>query len=78
MTHQGDDKPAAEYVLGDMRCSPLEALADLINHRKEREIALNEVDFVSTGAATVPQPFEKDSKVVADFGELGRIYLNFS
>jgi 2-keto-4-pentenoate hydratase len=61
-----------------MRCIPLEALADLINHLKERGIALNEGDFVSTGAATVPQPFQKGSKVVADFGELGRIDLSFS
>ena len=75
---QVDDKTSAENFLGDMRCIPLEALADLINHLKERGIALNEGDFVSTGAATVPQPFQKDSTVVADFGELGRIDLSFS
>jgi len=78
ITLQVDDKTSAENFLGDMRCIPLEALADLINHLKERGIALNEGDFVSTGAATVPQPFQKGSKVVADFGELGRIDLSFS
>ena len=75
---QVDDNPPAENFLGEMRCIPLEALADLVNHLSERGITLNEGDFISTGAATVPQPFEKNSKVVSDFGELGRIDLTFN
>ena len=73
-----DDQPSADNFLGEMRCIPIEALADLINHLGERGISLNAGNFISTGAATVPQPFSKGSKVSADFGGLGRIELQFS
>ena len=73
-----DDQPSADNFLGEMRCIPIEALADLINHLGERGISLNAENFISTGAATVPQPFSKGSKVSAEFGVLGRIELQFS
>ena len=75
---QVDESPPAENFLGEMRCFPLEALAQLVDHLSERGFVLNEGDFVSTGAATVPQPFNKNSTVIADFGELGCIDLKFS
>ena len=72
-----DGGAAAENFLGDMRCVPIEAVADLVNHLSSRGIALAAGDFVSTGAATVPQHIAKGSCVVADFGALGRIELEF-
>ena len=74
---QVDDNPPAENFLGDMRCQPLEAVADLVNHLSSREISLRKGDFVSTGAATVPQPFLKGSFVTADFGIIGKIQITF-
>ena len=74
---QVDDNPPAENFLGAMRCQPLEAVADLVNHLSSREISLMEGDFVSTGAATVPQPFLKGSFVKADFGIIGKIQITF-
>ena len=75
---QVDDHPAAENFLGDMRCEPLQVLADLLNHLATRSIGLKSGDFVSTGAATVPQPVSAGSTVAADFGELGTMRLHFS
>lgn len=72
-----DDNPAAENFLGDMRCYPLEAMANLVNHLSSRDISLRKGDFVSTGAATVPQPFIKGSCVNANFGIIGNIQLTF-
>ena len=74
---QVDDNPEAENFLGEMRCQPLEAVADLVNHLSSREISLSKGDFVSTGAATVPQPFSKGSSVMADFGIIGKIQITF-
>jgi len=72
-----DDSTAAENFFGDMRCIPLKALTDLVHHLQKRGMALHQGDFVSTGAATVPQPFNEGSKVVADFGGIGCIELIF-
>ncbi len=74
---QVDDHPAAENFLGDMRCDPLQAMADLINHLSARGISMKAGDFVSTGAATVPQAFARGSCVTADFGIIGKIQLTF-
>ena len=72
-----DDSEPAENFLGDLRCAPLKALADLLNHLAQRGYSLHVGDYVSTGAATVPQPFQKGSVVNADFGEVGSITLQF-
>lgn len=72
-----DEGAEAENFLGDMRCLPLQALADLVNHLATRNIGLRAGDFVSTGAATIPQAIRAGSHVVADFGILGRIELRF-
>ena len=68
---------AAENFLGEMRCVPAEAVADLVNHLAARGHELAAGDFVSTGAATVPQPFVAGDSVKADFGSLGVIELQF-
>ena len=68
---------AAENFLGDMRCVPAEAVADLVNHLAARGYELAAGDFVSTGAATVPQPFVAGDNIIADFGSLGIIELQF-
>ena len=67
----------AENFLGEMRCVPAEAVADLVNHLAARGHELAAGDFVSTGAATVPQPFVAGDSVMADFGSLGVIELQF-
>lgn len=68
----------AENFLGEMRCEPIQALADLVNHLASRDIGLKAGDFVSTGAATVPQPVHKGSHVIADFGRLGKMEIRFA
>lgn len=72
-----DGADAADNFLGDMRCVPIEALVDLVNHLRLRAIALNAGDFVSTGAATVPQAVTSGSRVSADFGIVGNIDIEF-
>ena len=71
-----DGKPADNF-LGDMRCVPSQAAADLVNHLAERGYSLKAGDFISTGAASVPQPFAAGDLVRADFGELGVIEVSF-
>ena len=75
---QVDENPPAENFLGEMRCDPLEALADLVNHLRGRKIALEKGDFISTGAATVPQPFGRGARIKADFGVIGSIEVVFA
>ncbi len=74
---QVDGGEAAANFLGDMRCVPLEAVADLANHLAGRGIALSSGHYVSTGAATVPLPVGPGSRVYADFGSLGSVRLGF-
>ena len=73
---EGRRGPADNY-LGDMRCIPAQAAADLVNHLASRGEVLAAGDFISTGAATVPQTFAAGDAVAADFGEIGRIELQF-
>ena len=54
-----------------------QAAADLVNHLAERGYALKAGDFISTGAASVPQPFAAGDLVRANFGELGVIEVSF-
>ncbi|MEC8595690.1 MAG: hydratase, partial [SAR324 cluster bacterium] len=72
-----DGSEPAENFLGELRGAPLNALADLMNHLAQRGYSLHIDDYVSTGAATVPQPFQKGSVVNADFGNAGSITLQF-
>lgn len=72
-----NDGSDAENFLGEMRCQPLEAVADLVAHLASRGYWLREGDFVSTGAATVPQAIEQGAHVLADFGALGTITIDF-
>ena len=67
----------AENFLGEMRCLPAQAAADLVNHLAARGFILQAGDFISTGAASVPQPFVAGDHVHADFGALGAIELAF-
>ncbi|MBT7203771.1 MAG: hydratase [Deltaproteobacteria bacterium] len=72
-----DDSEPAENFLGELRGAPLKALADLLNHLAQRGYSLNVGAYVSTGATTVPQPFQKGSVVNADFGNVGSTTLQF-
>jgi 2-keto-4-pentenoate hydratase len=67
----------AENFLGEMRCRPSQAAADLVNHLAARGHMLEAGDFISTGAASVPQPFAAGDRVHADFGALGVMELAF-
>ena len=72
-----NDRAAATNFLGDMRCFPVQAATDLVNHLNKRGISLSEGDFISTGAATMPQSFGAGDVINANFGELGFIELGF-
>ena len=72
-----NDRAAAANFLGDMRCSPVQAATDLVNHLNKRGISLSEGDFISTGAATMPQSFGSGDVIKANFGKLGFIELDF-
>ncbi len=72
-----DEGEPSTNFLGDMRCVPIEALADLLNHLQTRAIGMEAGQWASTGAATVPLQVCAESKVRADFGVLGRIDLRF-
>ena len=67
----------AENFLGEMRCLPAQAAADLVNHLAARGHVLQAGDFISTGAASVPQPFSAGDHLHADFGALGIIEVTF-
>ncbi len=67
----------AENFLGEMRCIPAQAAADLVNHLAARGHNLQAGDFISTGAASVPQSFSAGDHIHADFGTLGVIELAF-
>jgi len=67
----------ADNFLGEMRCLPAQAAADLVNHLAARGHLLQAGDFISTGAASVPQPFSAGDHVHADFGALGVIEVAF-
>ena len=67
----------ADNFFGEMRCLPTEAVADLVNHLALRGYEMEAGDFISTGAASVPQPFSAGDHVRADFGALGVIEAAF-
>lgn len=73
-----DDHPASENFFGEARCEPAKAIADLANLLASRGLSLQKGDMLLTGASTIPQPVEKGSSLVADFGELGRIEMSFT
>ncbi len=72
-----DGRPAAENFLGEERCVPLEALGEALATIGARGIALEAGQYVSTGAATVPQPVRAGSVVTARFGDLATIEARF-
>lgn len=72
-----DGGAPSDNFLGGMRGAPLQALCDLARHLGERGYRLKAGDYVSTGAACVPQAIGKGSQVVAGFGELGKIEVKF-
>jgi len=70
-----DGGPEAENFLGPMRADPVAVVAELANMLGARGLGLRRGDYVTTGAAAVPQHIVAGSRVVADFGPLGRIEL---
>ena len=73
-----DGGAPSENFRGEMRCQPVQAVADLLNHLAGRGFGMVAGDWISTGAATVPLQIGAGAVVVADFGALGRIDLTFS
>lgn len=74
---QVDARPLAENFLGEDRCQPIESLAQAVEILGSRGIDLNKGNYVSTGAATDPQPVTKGSTVWATFGDLGTVAIAF-
>lgn len=72
-----DGLAPAENFLGDGRCPPLHSLVQATQMLGLRGIDIEPGQYVSTGAATDPQPLTATSKVVADFGGLARIDTEF-
>ena len=72
-----DGGAPSDNFLGSMRGPPLQALCDLASHLAGRGFRLVAGDYVSTGAACVPQPIAAGSRVEADFGALGAINVRF-
>ena len=72
-----DDHEPAENFLGECRCDPIEALVQAAGILAERGIAIEAGQYVSTGAATDPQPVRAGSAVRARFGSLGAIDIAF-
>ena len=67
----------AENFLGECRCDPIEALVQAAGILGERGIAIEAGQYVSTGAATDPQPVRAGSVVRAQFATLGAIDIAF-
>jgi len=57
--------------------NPLNALAWLANHLAKRGYEIKAGQWVTSGAATGPIPAPAGSTVVADFGPLGKVQVNF-
>lgn len=74
---QVDDNPLAENFLGVDRAPPIDSLAQALEILGSRGIDVAAGDYVSTGAATDPQPVQAGSKVRARFGDLGEIAIDF-
>ena len=70
---QVDDNPPQENLFGEMRCEPLEALADTLNHLAGRGLGLKAGQFVTTGTTTAPPPLPVGARLLADFGDMGSI-----
>ena len=67
----------AENFLGECRCDPIDALVQAAGILGERGIAIEAGQYVSTGAATDPQPVRTGSVVQVRFGALGTIEVVF-
>ena len=72
-----DGGEPAENFLGECRCDPIEALAQAAGILGARGIAIEAGQYVSTGAATDPQPVRAGSTVQARFAALGAIDITF-
>ncbi|MDD9981801.1 MAG: hydratase [Gammaproteobacteria bacterium] len=72
-----DGGEPAENFLGECRCDPIEALVQAAGILGERGIAIEADQYVSTGAATDPQPVRAGSAVQARFATLGTIDIVF-
>jgi 2-keto-4-pentenoate hydratase len=70
-----DGGPEVENFLGEMRADVVQVVADLANMLGARGMGLAKGEYVTTGAAAVPQPMAKRTREVADYGRLGRIEL---
>ena len=72
-----DSREPAENFLGERRCEPIDALVQAAGILGERGIAIESGQYVSTGAATDPQPVQAGSVVRAQFGTLGAVDIVF-
>ena len=60
-------------VLGD----PRDALTWLVNDCLRRNLSLKAGEIVTTGVVGAPVPIEQGDEVIADFGVLGRVMVEF-
>ncbi len=72
-----DDHPSAQNFLGADRANPIDSLVQALDILCYRGISVSAGQYISTGAATDPQPIKAGSKVRAKFGSLGDISIDF-
>jgi len=70
-----DGGKESDNFLGEMRADPVQVVADLANMLGSRGIGLGKGEYATTGAAAVPVHMVAGTRVVADFGYLGKIEL---
>ncbi|MDE0110971.1 MAG: hypothetical protein OXN84_01610 [Albidovulum sp.] len=71
-----DGGEEADNFLGEFRADPVEVVADLVGHLRGRGCSLKKGDIVLTGAAAVPQPIRKGSKVRVEYPGIGMLEFN--
>ena len=73
-----DDSAPSADLLGEARCDGREAVANLANLLAKRGVSLQAGAMLLTGTVTVPLAVKKGSHLVADFGSLGRMEMDFT
>ena len=54
--------------------SPINALLWFLDEASKRKLVIKEGDFVTTGTAIQPMPFQMGDNIIADFGKLGEVH----
>ncbi|GJL84064.1 MAG: fumarylacetoacetate hydrolase [marine bacterium B5-7] len=78
VTVYANDQVATTGTGSDVLGDPRDALTFMVNECSRRGLALKAGEFVTTGVIGRPVTIEPNSRIVADFGVLGRVEANFA